>query len=290
MRYTLSNDVLTIEVDSFGAELKSVKKGDKEFMWCGDKKYWGRTSPVLFPFVGSLKNKQFTYEGKTYPMGQHGFARDMEHCLIEQTDNKLVFELKSNEETLAKYPMPFVLKISYELVGNSVKVGWKVTNPSDKTLYFSIGAHPAFNCPMGDDESKEGYKVFFGNLDEVHWHNTNPACGLSVMDDRVLKLEDNMAEITPGFFDVYTYIIEGKQADTIGLVDKNGHMYVKVTFDMPLVALWSPEFKNAPFVCIEPWCGRCDAEGFEGELKDREYGNALEKDEVFEQSYAMYFD
>ena len=130
MRYILENEKLRVEIDSFGAEIKSVisKADQREYMWCGDKKYWARTSPVLFPFVGSLKNKEYVAKGKTYPMGQHGFARDMEHELLRQSDDTIWFSLKSNEETLAKYPYAFQLRIGYQLTEQCVKVLWEVEN------------------------------------------------------------------------------------------------------------------------------------------------------------------
>lgn len=285
MRYSLSNDELTIEVESLGAELKSVRSGDHEFMWQGDSKYWGRTSPVLFPFVGSLKDKQFRYKGKTYPMSQHGFARDLEHQLIEKTDNRLLFELRSTEETLARYPMEFVLHIGYELLGNSVKVTWIVSNPSQEDLHFSIGAHPGFNTPA----DKSGYRLYFEGLDEVHYHGNSQTTGLSLREDKVLKLENSRITMTSDFFDTYTYMIENRQTKAVGIEDASGKMFVKVEFDMPLFALWSKEGANAPFICIEPWCGRCDAEDFAGELQEREYDNVLKKDEVFNSSYLMTF-
>lgn len=98
MRYTLENENLKVEIDSFGAEIKSVKrKSDNfEYMWCGDKKYWGRTSPVLFPFVGAPKNKEYRYDGKTYTMGQHGFARDMEFTQICRTHFPMKIRISKN--------------------------------------------------------------------------------------------------------------------------------------------------------------------------------------------------
>ena len=128
MRYTLENENLKVEIDSFGAEIKSVKrKSDNfEYMWCGDKKYWGRTSPVLFPFVGAPKNKEYRYDGKTYTMGQHGFARDMEFTLEAQTEENISFVLTDTAETCEKYPFHFALHISYELCKNEVKVNWTV--------------------------------------------------------------------------------------------------------------------------------------------------------------------
>ena len=113
MRYFLENDLLKVEIDSFGAEVKSVirKDNNREYMWYGNKKFWARTSPVLFPFVGSMRDKKFTWHGKDYPMGQHGFARDMEHTLVSQTEDEIWFCLKSDEETMKKFPFPFVLSI-----------------------------------------------------------------------------------------------------------------------------------------------------------------------------------
>lgn len=293
MRYALENDELRVVIDSFGAELLSVKskKTGEEYMWQGDPKYWGRTSPVLFPFVGGLKNKQFIYEGKSYPMAQHGFARDMEHKLVSRSVSDIWFELCAAEETLAKYPFDFKLNIGYQLEANQVKVLWKVTNPSDKVLYFSIGAHPAFNCPIHGEDSKTGYSLYFGDVEEIHHHGNAADTGLALMDeDIVIPLVEHKVEITEGFFDRCTYMVEGKQTDTVGIVDPEGRRYVTVKFDMPLFAIWSPEKKNAPFICIEPWCGRCDAVDFNGTLEERAYGNKLLLREMFETEYTMIFE
>lgn len=314
MRYILENDILRVEVDSFGAELKSVKskKNDREYMWYADKKFWGRTSPVLFPFVGSVKNKEYILNGKSYPMGQHGFARDMEHSFLSKTDDEIYFELKSNEETLSKYPFEFVLKIGYKLIENTIKVIWEVYNPSGETLPFSIGAHPAFICPLDNENSKAGYKISFKKFAEktentpfntvidafaktvpvevIHHHGNTRDTGLAITEDIILTLENGVCSITPEFFDRCTYMIEGNQANSVGLIDKNGNEYVTVLFDTPLFAIWSPEEKNAPFVCIEPWYGRCDHIDFSGELKDREYTNMLGANETFHAEYVIRYN
>ncbi len=161
MRYLLENEVLAVSIDSLGAEVKSVKRKSDgfEFMWQGDPKYWGRTSPVLFPFVGVPKNKQYRYEGKNYPMGQHGFARDMEFELEDQADGCIWFVLKSDDGTYAKYPFAFRLHIGYELLDSEVKVLWKVENADSKPMYFSIGAHPALRCPIHGEETKDRKSV-----------------------------------------------------------------------------------------------------------------------------------
>ena len=291
MRYVLENDKLRVEIDSFGAELKSVKNKacNQEYMWQADPAYWGRTSPVLFPFVGSLKDATYRHEGISYKMGQHGFARDMEHELVSQTDSAIYFKLNSNEETLKKYPFSFVLKIGYELEDNAVKVLWEVENDSaDSQLHFSIGAHPAFNCPIYGEENKAGYKFYFANVDEIH-HHGHTDTGLSIEEDIVLSLENHRITITPEFFDGSTYIIEGCQTNEVVLEDPKGNPMVSVSFDMPLFALWSPPGKNAPFVCIEPWCGRCDAADFEGTLSERAFNNTLDAGKTFQTSYTMKF-
>ena len=213
MRYILENDTLRVEIESFGAEIKSVKrKADgREYMWCGDPKYWGRTSPVLFPFVGAPKNKEYRYEGRTYSMGQHGFARDMEFTLEAQEGKSIWFVLSSTEETYAKYPFRFRLHIGYTLDENEVSVHWKVDNTDEKPMYFSIGAHPAFLCPINGEQDKTGYRLRFGNLTERLHHHGNTPDGMAVMTDEELELEDGEAVITPGFFDKCTYMVEGAQ-------------------------------------------------------------------------------
>ena len=291
MRYVLENETLRVEIDSFGAEVKSVrnKATGQEYMWQGDPQYWGRTSPVLFPFVGRLRNDSFLHEGKTYTMKQHGFARDMEHQMVSKTESSVHFKLVTSEETLQNFPFSFILGISYELVDNEVKVTWEVSNNSlNKHMHFSIGAHPAFNCPIHGEDGKAGYKLYFANVDEIHHHGHTKE-GLSIEEDLVLPLENHRATITPDFFDRCTYIIEGRQTNEVALEDPDGNRIVSVLFDMPLFALWSPEGKNAPFLCIEPWCGRCDSVDFEGTLKARAFDNSLESGNKFTTSYTMRF-
>ncbi|MBQ8518517.1 MAG: aldose 1-epimerase family protein [Agathobacter sp.] len=292
MRYVLENEKLRVEIDSFGAELKSVKdkSTNQEYMWQGDPKYWGRTSPVLFPFVGKLKNDSFLHGGKTYTMKQHGFARDMEHQMLSKTETSIYFKLVTSEETLTNFPFSFVLNIGYELDDNELKVLWEVSNNSvDKHMHFGIGAHPAFNCPIHGEDSKAGYKLYFGGVDEIRHHGNDPVTGLSVDEDLVLPLENHRATITPDFFDRCTYIVEGRQTNEVGIEDPEGNRFITVLFDMPLFGLWSPEGKNAPFLCIEPWCGRCDSVDFEGTLKARAFDNCLEAGNKFNTSYTIRF-
>ena len=115
----------------------------------------------MFPFVGSLNGKQYRYGGKTYHIGQHGFARDMEFDLVSESDTKLVMEVRETAETMEIYPFHFLLELSFELGEDGLTVGWKVKNTDEKTMYFSIGGHPAFNCPMGGRGSQSDYALRF---------------------------------------------------------------------------------------------------------------------------------
>ena len=286
--YELKNEQIAITVDSHGAELKSLKKlaDDQEYMWCGDGKFWGRTSPVLFPFVGGLKNKEYRFEGKTYSMTQHGFARDMDFELETQTESELWFTLESTEETLARYPFPFILNLGYRLEGSTVAVLWKVENPSEKQMYFSIGGHPAFNCPLTEGTKQSDYSVSFADTDEiVSTRISEEGLATGCMD--IYHLADGHLSLTSNLFDHDALVIEDHQTDTVALCRKDGTPYLTVKMEAPLFGIWSPPGKNAPFVCIEPWYGRCDDEYFDGDLTEREWGNKLVPHQTFEASYTI---
>ncbi len=277
MIYTLENDFLKIAVDTHGAELSSIynKKEDKEMLWQGDPAYWGRRSPVLFPLVGKYKNGKTTYNGKEYALGQHGFARDSEFALIEKGENRLAFELVSSEETLAKYPFKFRLVCSFELKNNKIIVGWRVENTDGKKIYFSIGAHPAFYC-------KKGETVLSMNGESLEYNLIN-SDGLYTAPK--YKTENSFV-LNDSVFDNDALIIENGNVTEVSLAD-NGEKYLTVKFDAEVFGIWSPAKKNAPFVCIEPWYGRCDAEDFEGDITEREWSNSLEIGENWYKEYEI---
>lgn len=277
MLYFLENDVLKIAVDTHGAELSSIfnKAENKEMLWQGDPEFWGRKSPVLFPVVGKYKNGKTTYNGEEYALGQHGFARDREFIPIEETESKLSFELTSNEETLAKYPFKFRLICSFELKNNKIIVGWYIENIDDKKIYFSIGAHPAFYCEKSKtvlSMNDENLKYNLINSDGLY---TKPKYDV----DNTFVLHDNV-------FDNDALIIENSDVTEVSLID-NDKKYLTVKFDAKIFGIWSPAKKNAPFVCIEPWYGRCDADDFNGDITKREWSNSLEVNDNWYKEYEI---
>lgn len=286
-RYSLENDVIRIEVDSHGAELKSLVKKETgaEYMWCADAKYWGRTSPVLFPVVGNVSGKQYRTKGKTFDMGQHGFARDMEFTLESQTDNEIWFVLRSNEETLAKYPYEFVLKLGYRLDGAKVEVLWHVENPSEEELPFAIGGHPAFYCPVTSGGKQSDCYIQFDIAGSLKCSTIDGY----LVGDRVdtYELEDGMLRIDEHLFDNDALIIEKQNIKKVSLCDPKKQAFLTIEMDAPLFGIWRPADPGAPFVCIEPWYGRSDRIGYAGELRDREYENVLAAGENWDAGYTI---
>ena len=286
--YSLENAQISICVDTSGAELKSLKKKatDTEYMWDAKPEYWKRTSPVLFPIVGSLDNGSYQYDGKEYPMSQHGFARDMEFELRDQTADSLKFVLRATGETKAKYPFDFELELGYRLSESNLVVSWKVTNRDEKEMYFSIGGHPAFLCPIGGDGVQTDYKLLFDVDDKITAAIIGDGGTLSART-KEYALKNGMMDIMADLFDEDALIIENNQAHKVSLCGRDGQPYLTVSFDAPLFGLWSPAKKNAPFVCIEPWYGRCDRETFDGDLSEREYGNRLAPSAEFYAEYTI---
>ncbi len=286
--YELKNDFLTVKFKDFGGEMISILKNDTgvEYLWNGDEKYWKRNAPILFPFVGSLKGGHYTYQNQEYAMGQHGFARDMVFKLKEKTENTIWFSLEADEETLKKYPFQFLLELGYVLTGSTVKVCWRVINEDDKTMYFSIGGHPAFMCPLDGQGSQTDYYLLFDTPRNIYYGTLN-SDGLLANRHLELATQGGVLPIDAHLFDNDALIIEEGQTSTISLAGPDRKAYLTVKFDTPLVGIWSPAGKNAPFVCIEPWCGRCDGDNFSGGLCDRQYGNTLEPDQVFEKEYEI---
>lgn len=288
--YVLENDRLKVTFRRKSAEMISIvkKETETEYLWCGDPKYWGWTSPILFPLVGGVRDQKYTYEGKTYPMKQHGFARNQEFSLVSRTEDTIWFSLEDTEETREIYPFAFRLEVGYVLSGSQIRVCWRVKNTDEKTLYFSIGAHPAFMCPLaGKGEQSDYYMGFETEAGELTYRLIDAGCGLIDEKEYPLTLENGMHQIGKHQFDQDALIMEHHQTEKMYLAGPDKKPYVTVDFDAPLFGIWSPAKKNAPFVCIEPWYGRSDLNTFHGTLEEREYGNQAEPGEVFERSYTI---
>ena len=286
MEYILQNDKIRIKINSLGAELTEIfnKKNNISYLWNANPLHWKRTSPVLFPNVGKYYGGKYTYNGKEYYQGQHGFARDMEFKLLEQSDNYIAFVLNGDEKTYINYPFHFSLILSYELKENEIVVGWNVINKDNKQMYFSIGGHPAFNVPLLDENRSDCY-LYFKNCQKII--NTKISKqGYSMNETIEYQLENGYLPIKDDLFDNDALVIENQNINEVSILDKNKNAFITVKMDCPLFGIWSPS-RTAPFVCIEPWYGCCDVEGFTGNLEDKKYQNKLNVNEEFKAQYSI---
>lgn len=286
---TLHNDVLTVEVSTHGAELQSVRKGSTEYLWQGDPAYWGRRSPVLFPIVGSVWEKKYRVDGREYELGQHGFARDMDFELISASDTEVRYRLAYSSETLEKYPYPFILEIAYKLHDNVLDVIWEVENPAETEMFFQIGAHPAFIYPdYGQQKMERGYLVFDRTEGLECIRIKEKGCVDAVTRYPLEIPSDGCLPLTKETFDaIDTIMLQDSQVSMVEMRRADASPWLRVRFDAPVVGIWSPPGKVAPFICLEPWYGRCDEVGYAGEFKDKEWMNRLGPGEKFASVYKI---
>lgn len=287
----IENESLIVKSKAQGAELCSiVRKSDgREFLWQADPKYWKRHSPVLFPIVGALWNNKMHQDDETYTMTQHGFARDSDFELVEHTDASVSYLLRSNDDTLRHYPYRFELQVGYRLSGDTVKVMWQVRNLEDKRImHFQIGAHPAFNYADYDpDAERQGYIKFDTSADTYKLSVIGQNGCLATSAD-TLRATDGTIRVTRHTFDRDAIILEKRQVQSVTLISPSHEPYLRVAFNAPVVGIWSPARGSfAPFVCIEPWYGRCDREGYEGEFSDKDWMQHLKPGSQFNAEYLI---
>lgn len=284
----LSNGELVVRVSEHGAELQSIRKGDVEYLWQGDPAYWGRRSPVLFPIVGSVWEGRYRAEGKEYRLGQHGFARDMDFALVSSTETEVRYRLEYSEETLAKYPYPFVLEIAYRLRGNAIDVIWEVENPSEGDIWFQIGAHPAFFYPDYDPEKSGRGSFTFDRTEGLECIRIKEKGCVDAETKWPLDMPGGRLKLERDTFDaIDTIMLQDSQIRRVDMFREDGTPWLSLSFEAPVVGIWSPPGKNAPFICIEPWYGRCDSAGYEGEYRDKDWMNRLMPGEKFRSVYTI---
>ena len=283
--------MLKIQTKKEGAELTSIQYNDKEMLFQGAQvldsngnTFWKRQAPILFPIVGQLKNSKKEIEEKKYEMSQHGFARDMKFEEISKTENEHHYMLKYNEETLKKYPYKFELHVIYEIEKDTLIVTYKVKNVDEKSIYFGLGGHPAFNCDYSNGE----YEIAFSeNEDEIEFLKLKDGLIDTEIADNIL--EDNKIYLKENTFDNDAVIMKNIKSNKVVLQNHKTNKKI-LEFDFtgfPYLALWSK--KGAPFVCIEPWQNTADRIDSTQIYKDKENIIKLEKNKEFECKYSIKF-
>lgn len=291
----ISNEYVEAEITRFGAELKTLvsKKTGIQYMSEPKKGVWDRTSPVLFPIIGCVKDNKILIDGKEYDMYLHGFAHFQNYDVFERTEDSIIYVIKSEGKYVDVYPYEFELYVTFKLIEDGIVCGWKIINKNDGTMYFSIGGHPAFKCPVDDSDRSEYFIQFHGasqldrsliNMSNGCLYENREIIDTSICDNNgeigLLKLDDEL-------FDRDALVIEGNQVHKVSILKPDKTPYLTVEFDAPLFGVWTEARKKSPFICIEPWYGRCDKETFKDEFANKEWQNSLESGACFEKEYTI---
>lgn len=284
---TISNSKLTITINDIGAEICSIKDiNNTEYMWQGDPEIWGSTAPVLFPIIGALKNGKTTIEEKSYPIPKHGMVRHNENLIIDKhANNAISYSLVYNNDTLELYPYKFKFTVSYTLVDSAVQVTHTVENLDDKTLYFSTGGHPAFKCPIHDDEHYEDYEIEFEQKESENTFLLSENGLLNGEEEALLKQEKSLP-LTHELFENDALILKTLKSEEVYLSHKTKGRCITIKFkDYNYLGIWAkPE---GDFVCIEPWLGVTDSENTKGDFIKKEGIIPLQKGKTFKATYSI---
>lgn len=287
----LSNGILELEISLRGAELQSLRRVacPTEYLWQGDETFWNRRSPVLFPNVGKVWQDTAYFAGQPYTLHQHGFLRDMLFQKTADEDRHLAFACRADAESLKSYPFDFEVRIDYRLLRNVLTVEWTIVNHDNREMPFQIGAHPGFNYPhfhLNDE-----IHGFLSSNADSPWASTRCDGGFTHPDTIPFEIPRNgLLPLTNDTFACDTILEMTDRMHRITLHDADGRPIVTIRHSMPITAIWSPCGGRAPFVCIEPWEGCCDPEGYVGEFRNRHFTHLLAPGQQWHTSYDIIIE
>lgn len=288
MRYYLENDQLHMAVNAMGAELCHLqsKKNNLEYIWQADPDIWGNHAPVLFPIVGGLKEGKYIFQDQEYHLPRHGFMRhNHELKLVKHSKDEIKLHLTSSPITLNYYPFEFDFQISFRLLKNTVEITHEITNRDKKTMYFSLGAHPAFNCPLQENEKYEDYFLEFESEEKLKTWNLDKDGMIKEEGELVLNQTKNL-NLHPDLFNNDALIFKSLKSRQVSLSHKVHGPQLKVNFqDFPSLGIWAKP--KAPFICIEPWLGYADSAETNQVFKEKESILSLEAGKSFSASYSI---
>ena len=268
-----------------GAELLSLvdRVTGQEYIWQADPRHWGRRAPVLFPFVGRLKQDNYLVGDKKFRMGQHGFARDMEFNLMELEEDTIRFSLSATPETLENYPYRFELLISYKLIERKLEITYEVANLESSDLYFSIGGHPAFNCPMIEGEKRADYRLEFSKAEDAQTHRLEQG----LFSGKIEQIfQGKTLNLTEYLFKKDALVFKDLKSDRVMLVSDHKKWLTFHFAGFPYLGIWSKS-DQSPFVCIEPWFGLADSKEHNQKIESKEGILCLKKYQTFSCSYQV---
>ena len=287
--YTLQNNKLKIVVKKIGAELCEISsvKNNTQFMWDANPEIWGSYAPNLFPVIGAIKNNSVIYEGETYNTQRHGFVRHNENIILqEETENSLTFKLSYNDDLLKIYPFKFEFYITYTLKDNVIEVLHTVKNCDTKTMYFSVGGHPAFKCPVYDDENYDDYSLEFEHIENAKRHLINMENGLISNKTETVFNNSNILDLNHKIFERDALVFKDLTSRKVSLKSKNHGIILTVSYaDFNYLGIWAKPTGN--YVCIEPWLGIADSVNTNRKLIEKEGIIALQTNKTFKAAYQI---
>ena len=287
--HNLKNDLLNINIKHKGVELCNITsvKNDTEFMWEADSNIWGSHAPNLFPIIGSMKDDSYIYDNKTYPMTKHGFVRKNEAFSIKNSSKTdITFLLNTNDELYKMYPFLFEFEISYTLKDNVLTINHQVKNLDNKPLYFSVGGHPAFKCPLYSDENYTDYTLEFEKAESSQSYLLNMESGLVTERTKPVFANSTRINLDEDLFNEDALIFKDLKSRKVTLKHQNKGPILSVTFrDFPFLGIWAKP--NATYVCIEPWLGIADSETTNQKIEEKEGIIALDAGKIFNASYSI---
>lgn len=290
--HTLQNSLLKIAVKNTAAELCEISsiKNKTSFMWDANPNIWGSYAPNLFPIIGALKADSYIFEDKKYSLPKHGFVRHNNAvALQEQTPNSLTFKLVYNDELLKIYPFKFEFYIIYTLTNNTITVSHKVKNCDTKTLYFSVGGHPAFKCPVFENENYEDYYLEFEHIENAKRHLINMENGLISNKTEAVFKNSNILPLTHDLFNEDALVFKDLKSRKVCLKSKTNGTILTVSFpEFSYLGIWAKPTGN--YVCIEPWLGIADGENTNQNLIEKEGIIHLHENKTFEAAYQIEID
>ncbi|MBQ9990186.1 MAG: aldose 1-epimerase family protein [Lachnospiraceae bacterium] len=258
MRVTITSHGYEAVIESLGAELKSLKSPDgKEYIWNADPKHWMRSSPLLFPTIGNVRNNKTIIAGKEYSMPKHGFCKESEFTLLEQTENRAAFSLTDSPLTHESYPFSFELRLTYELEESKLKMTYLVINRDTDSMIYHIGAHPGFNCPLEEGEAFSDYVIEFAQDErlESYVYDLENMCFFA--DKRMVHgATGKMLKLSGELFDQDALYFYHTNSRSVALKNPVSGKGIRMDYpDFVSIAFWTPMGGNAPFLCLEPWNG-----------------------------------
>lgn len=269
----LENDYLRVQVDSKGAELKSIKKQkdeqNVEYLWQLNPDIWERQAPLLFPIIGRLKDEEYICNGKAYKIQIHGFARFSEFKVKRISDCEIAFILYDSPGTISVFPFKFKLTVIYRLSENRIIKEHIVENKSDETMYYEIGGHEGYNLALNEGEKMEDYYIDFNGADEIETYTSDENVMLN-KDKKTIALENGKLFLSPEVFKNDALIIDTFNKRSIELKNTKNSRSVKVDFnDFMYLGIWT-KYMRSNYVCIEPWSSLPDCNYLGKEIEKKQ--------------------